>query len=215
MNGRKKSSRCSLMSERTDQDLKNSQKSILETSKQNEEVHSLPAIPQSLKEPSILRNHSSLIQPSKPFDSKTNKKSASSFFNSKNKQETEKSTQKPSSFTKTNKKSILSVLDNVQTPTFDDAKMKVGYNLMENNLNGSLNDIPEESPFPEKRHSSMVLSRNEAFDDSQEYDNDYSGDSLSEPDEEVIFSETFIGKKEVNILLNKIHFKIYIFFLIF
>ena len=198
MNGRKKSSRGSLISEKNDQ---NSRKSILDNSKLNEEpetkeIQSLQNIPHNKKASIFPRNHSSTLQIAKSEFLKENKKSFSKLFDDKKNLLQLENENKPNS----KRKSISNIVSNVETPTFD-AKLKCidDFNK-EDHLNPSLNDIPEEPAFlifQEKKHSSMILDRNEFLDESEKFDSDYSGNSLSEPEEEFIFSETVLGKKEV------------------
>ena len=199
MNGRKKSSRVSLISEKNDQ---NSRKSIFDNSKLNEEqetkeIQSLQIIPHNNKKTSILpRNHSSTLQTAKSEFQKENKKSFSKLFDDKTNLLQLENENKPNS----KRKSISNIVSNVETPTFD-AKLKSSDDFnKEDHLNPSLKNIPEEPAFlvfQEKKHSSMILDRNEFLDESEKFDSDYSGNSLSEPEEEFIFSETTLGKKEV------------------
>lgn len=195
-NGLKKSSRGSLISDKNDQ--KNSRKSILDNSKLNDEseakeIQSLQIIPQNKKTAILPRNHSSTIQAAKLEFSKENKKSHSIFFDAKKNSLQLENDNKPN-----NKKKLISnIVCNVETPTFD---TKLNCEEVDH-LNPSLKNIPEESVFQifqEKKHSSMILDRNEFLDESEKFDSDYSGDSLSEPEEEFIFSETVLGKKEVH-----------------
>lgn len=203
INGQKKSSRGSLISERNNQ---NSQKTILDNSKLNEEpetneIQSLQSFPHKKKSNILPRNHSSTIQTPNYEFSKENKKSFRKIFEEKSNLLQLENENKPNN----KRKSISNIGKNVETPTFD-PKLKCDDDFnKENHLNPSLKNIPEESAFlnfQEKKHSSMIFYRNEFLDESVKFDSDYSGNNLSQPEEEFIFSETVLGKKEVWLYKN-------------